>query len=395
MATALLMIVSGVGGLFLTSGTAAADVDAVEGTGYAISVSLLGAAVVPPAPDPTVTPPRLVANESSTEFGPLTSSILTVGPVLGVLDNGVQAGPVVTQAGNIVGENHFGFISTTSQVANVSLLTNAIEIPLIQSSCVSNGDGSTGATTVSNARLGTEPLLDGPIAPNTVVDLLGLATIVLNEQIVSGSPPVGMNPGTTQITVRGARISIPNNGSVAEVILAESFCRADGPNVLVPQTTTTTASTTTTTAPPATTTTTAPPATTTTTAPPATTTTTVPATTTTTSPPTGTTAVPTSTTSPPTTVGSGVLVRTGSTLQPLAIMSGLSIVIGILLLIGSGRPLTANASASGGMAYGPVAGNGPDKWGPVEIGKTIWAGLAALVVGAAEMSGGRRKRRRE
>jgi hypothetical protein len=377
------MIVTGLGGLFLTAGTASADVTSVRGTGFGISATAAGASLIPATPDPTQNPPLLVANESSTDFGPHTSSVVTIGGILGVLNNGISVGPVSTQAGNIVGNHHNGFISTSSQVANISALSDAIDIPLITSSCISNGDGSSGTTNVSNAKIGTSQLLNGPVAPNTTINVLGLATVVLNEQIISNTPPVGSTPGTTSITVNAAHIRIPADGSIADIILAQSQCSATGPDVLVPQTTTTTAPATTTTTAPATTTTTV--AGTTTTTAPATTTTTAPATTTTTAAPTTTTLAPTTTvvvtvTVPPTTAPPGVLgtvlARTGLDLQPIAALSVLSIVLGILILIGSGQPVAAGA----GRAAGYTVDGQPENWGPAEIVKTIWAGLAALML---------------
>src|SRR5436305_4139941 len=127
-------------------GTASADVDSVEGTGFGISVSVAGSPVIAPTPDPTVTPPHLVANESSpaSALGPFNTSVVTIGGILGILSNGVSVGPVSTQAGNIVGDNHAGFVASASQVANVNLLAGQIDIPLIQSTCIANGDGVTG-----------------------------------------------------------------------------------------------------------------------------------------------------------------------------------------------------------------------------------------------------------
>jgi hypothetical protein len=404
VATAVVMIVAGLGGLIATTGTASADVDSVQGTGFGISVEVAGASVIAPTPDPTLTPPLLVANEASppAALGPFNTSVVTIGGVLGILNNGVSVGPVSTQAGRLAGDDHGGFVAAASQVANVNILNGAIDIPLITSSCVADGDGARGFANISGATIGGTPLLNGPLAPNTVIDVLGLAVITLNEQIITDVPPAGGNPGSTEIVVNAAHVQIPADGSVADIILAQSFCEAVGPDVLLPPTTTTTAppATTTTTAPTATTTTTAPTGTTTTTAPTGTTTTTAPTGTTTTTAPAGstTTTLPPTGTLPSTTAVSvttpttpGVLVRTGANLQPLAVLSGLSIVLGILLLIGTGRPLTAGAH--GGTVSGSYAPGTPEKWGPVEIGKTIWAGFAALVLTLAKLVGGRRDRR--
>jgi hypothetical protein len=75
-------------------------------------------------------------------------------------------------------------------------------------------------------------------------------------------------------------------------------------------------------------------------------------------------------------------------------MSMVSIVLGILLLIGSGRPLTAGAgSGVSGVGYAPIPGAGPEKWGPVEILKTLWAGLAMVIMGPGNFVARRRERR--
>ena len=71
-----------------------------------------------------------------------------------------------------------------------------------------------------------------------------------------------------------------------------------------------------------------------------------------------------------------VLARTGSTLQPLVALSGVSLVLGILLLVGTGRPLTANVGANGAVALDGI----PEKWGPLEIGRTIGSGFVALLL---------------
>ncbi|MGH9222859.1 MAG: choice-of-anchor P family protein [Acidimicrobiales bacterium] len=400
---AVVMIVSGLGGLFLTQGTASADVDSVRGTGYGISVRLAGTFVIPPTPDPAVNPPLLVANESSSDFGPHTASVVTIGGVLGILNNGIAVGPVATQAANIVGENHLGSIASNSQVANISALTDAINIPLISTTCVANGDGFTTSLNVSNARLGLgAALLNGPVAANTTIDILGVATIRLHErQVVENVAPTGGNPGRTRVVVNGARISVPMDGSILEIILAQAECEAVGPDVLLPSTTapsTTSSTVAATTSSTAGATTSSTVAATTSSTVAATTSSTVSATTSTTSPPTGTVASTTTTTvaGVVTSVSGGGLVRTGSDLQPLAVLSVVSIVLGILLMIGSGRPLTANAGSGGvaGVGYAPIPGAGPEKWGPVEIAKTIWAGFAMVIIGPGELVSRRRRRRR-
>jgi hypothetical protein len=71
-----------------------------------------------------------------------------------------------------------------------------------------------------------------------------------------------------------------------------------------------------------------------------------------------------------------VLARTGLDLQPIAVLSLVSIVLGLLILIGSGQPIAAGT----GRAAGYTLEGEPMNWGPAEIVKTIWAGLAALLM---------------
>jgi hypothetical protein len=398
---AALVTVSAMVGLVVTSGTASADVDSVQGSAFGAFVG--GALTILP-PTPTVS---LNANESSppSAFGPFVQDAANVN-LPGILS--VPVLRAATQAGDIVGENHFGFVASLAEAAGVIVGVNAITADLIQSTCVSNGDGSTGSTTIVNGVLGGSPLLDVPIAPNTQVQIPGVLTATLNEQIRNDAP------GSTSIIVRAAHIQLLPSPllptAVVDIIIAESRCAAQGPNVLIapPATTTTTtappATTTTTTAPPATTTTTAPPATTTTTAPPATTTTAPPATTTTTAPPGTTTTAPpatTTTTAPPATTTTVVsptvppvqptttkpapLVRTGSDARGLAMFALISLLLGSLLVMG-GRGLPAQAgAASVRWPVAPPSKPAPQKWGPSEIGQALWCGMAAGIVSGVRL----------
>jgi len=88
----------------------------------------------------------------------------------------------------------------------------------------------------------------------------------------------------------------------------------------------------------------------------------------------------------PTVVQQKVLARTGSALQPLAALSGVSLVLGILLLVGTGRPLTANVGANGSVALDGI----PEKWGPLEIARTIGSGFVALAMALPRLARRRR-----
>ncbi|MGH9278076.1 MAG: choice-of-anchor P family protein [Acidimicrobiales bacterium] len=386
-ALAIVMIVGGVGGLILGTGAARADVDSAQARAFGAFVG--GTLTI--LPETPVT--SLSANESTPPagLGPFENITLDIN-LPGILRVPVLRSAV--QAGNLAGDDHSGFAAALAEVTNPSVGLDAITADAIASSCTSNGDGSSGNTTVANLRIGTNTLLNGPIAPNTQIVVPGVLSVILNEQIVVDGP------GSTSIIVRGAHVQLLPSPllptAVLDVILAESRCAVQGPDVLVqPTTSTTTGPTTSSTTGPTTSTTTGP--TTSTTTGPTTSTTTGPTTSTTTGPTTSTTTGPTtsttivSTTTSTTNVSPTVattaptttilivtpLPRTGGDIQPLVVLSAISVVLGLLLLIGSGRPVTATGGARAGTAV-----VGPEKWGPAEIVKAIGGGLANVWVSA-------------
>lgn len=77
-----------------------------------------------------------------------------------------------------------------------------------------------------------------------------------------------------------------------------------------------------------------------------------------------------------------VLAKTGSTLRPMVLLSGLSLVLGVLLLVGSSRPVPVPASAG---TWTTPAVTRPEKWGPMEIGRALWGAFAALMASAAKL----------
>ncbi len=399
VAVAVVMIVSGVGGLFLTSSPARADVDSVAGSAYAASVttSVLGP-VVPPIPTGV--------SGSASEAGPTSydTGLQTAVPVNvpGVISIGLLEAR--SQGDGVAGENHLGFATSFARVADVVIGAGSINIGAVTATCVSDGNGSRSDVQLIGATAGGTPLVTSPLANQAPIVIPGVAQIALHERTITNVPG-----NSTRVVVNAVRITLlpglPGLPALAEIILGHVECQAVGPNVLVTSSTsssststsststsstssTSTSSTSSTSSTTSTSTTSTSTTSTSTTSTSTTTTTRVaPTTTTTTSPPTGTIATTTTTapavaTTTTTTKAPTVLSRTGANVQPLVILSTLSIVLGILLLIGSGRPLAANVG--GAAAVGGFYSDGtPEKWGPVEIGKTIWAGFAALLIVAA------------
>ncbi len=325
------------------SPTAQADVDSVSGSAYAAALnsSLLGQVI---APTPLVSGS---ATEPTNSFGPIDQSTLPV-DVIGLLHIGVLNG--FTQGDGVAaGEptGHFGFAQSRASAADIVVGLGSLTIDAVESGCRSDGDGSTGFTELIGAVLGGNPLIQSPL-PNTVVELPGILSIVLNEQTVSNAP------GSTSIQVRALHITVlPGLAGllgVVDVIVGESNCAASGPDV----NSTTTSSTTTVTSPPTSPPTTGPPTTpppTTappTSAPPTTTPPTLPPSTnppqtlpptTVTLPPVGSTAPTVVTTIRPVVTTAKVLVRTGSDPMPMAVLAVAAILLGLVAYRSSGSPL--------------------------------------------------------
>ena len=331
------------------SPAAQADVDSVTGTAFAASLSssLLGQVI---APTPLVTG---TATEPTNSFGPIVQSSLPVS-VPGLLSIGVlnaeTAGDGVA-AGEPAG--HLGFARSRASAADVIVGLGSLSIDAVESVCRSDGNGSTGSTELVGAVLGGNPLVQTPL-PNTTVEIPGILSVVLNEQIRSDAV------GSTSITVRALHVTVlPGLGSLlglVDVVVAESRCAATGPDVNSTTSSSTSSSTSTTpptvpqtTAPPTTAPpTTAPP----TTAPPTTVAQTVPPTV----PPAGsTTAGPTTTAKVP--APAAPLARTGSDPMPMLTLAVAAILLGLVAYRSSGVSPSAwgsRAAPAARAAYRPV-----------------------------------------
>jgi Tol biopolymer transport system component len=191
------------------------DVDLVDGSAFGVSVtSALGVGVVSPTPSAAGS-----AHEPEDGYGPVSP----VGPV-NVLD--VVTARLLdarTQGSGVAGENHLGSATSSARAGALNVL-GALSADAVSSTCTSDGDGSRGSTNLLNASAAGKPLVDAPAA-NLHVDVPGLASLTLNEQIVSNVP------GDTNITVNGLHLTtLPTPaGAVLDVIVAQSRCRAVGP----------------------------------------------------------------------------------------------------------------------------------------------------------------------
>jgi hypothetical protein len=204
---------------------ASADVTDVSGSGAfgeSVNVSVLTGSVTS-GPTPSVTLP-------SGGGGPVTDSLANVN-LPGVLTTGLLN--VSTQGTNL--GSHSGTSTSSAQVAGATLLSALapslggsplLTADVISSQCTSNGDGSSGSSTLVGLTVAGSPVAVNP-PPNTTIDLLGAVTVTLNEQIVTGSP------GETSITVNAVHVRVNLDGIASgDVILSQSRCRAAGPDVL-------------------------------------------------------------------------------------------------------------------------------------------------------------------
>jgi len=212
----------GVGALLIPgTGSGAAP---APGTGSAFGVSATGTVTIAPTP-----------------LAPPNNTVATIDqpPVLTARALSASSTPNATG------------VTSMASVADVNALAGAVRATLITSTCTASGTTLTGSSTLAGLTLTGLPTgapITVPVnpAPNTVITIPGVATVVLNEQITS-------NNGQT-LTVNAVRITSLVAAVPQEIIIADSMCTLAAA-----------AATTTSSAPAATTTSSAPAATTSTT----------------------------------------------------------------------------------------------------------------------------------
>ena len=222
--------------VLLQSPAARADVDSVEGVATGVTVTgFLGAI----APTPTVavsadetTPPAALGPFAATATGTSLAGFPTL------FSTGALS--VSTSAGSLAGDNHAGFVESRVVVQNVNAGAGMATATSIASTCNASGNGSTGTTLIQGALLNGQPFANGTPAPNTVVDVPGIGTVTLNEQVrtdVAGSASITVNAVHARYA-SGPGGVLPQ-GQSAEAIIGQVVCRAVGPDVNVATTTTT------------------------------------------------------------------------------------------------------------------------------------------------------------
>lgn len=222
--------------VLLQASSARADVDSVQGVATGVIVAgFLGSIL----PTPTVT---LSADETSPPgaLGPFTSMAASTSlpGFPGLFSTGALS--VSTSAGNVAGEDHAGRVEARAMVQNVNAGAGMATATSITSACTAGGDGSTGSTVIEGGVLNGVPFANGTPTPNTVVEVPGLGTVTLNEQVrsdVAGSASITVN--AVHARYASGPGGILPSGQSAEAIIGQVVCRAVGPDVNVPTTTTT------------------------------------------------------------------------------------------------------------------------------------------------------------
>jgi len=195
-----------------------ADSAAVDGGAYGaeVSATALGLLKVTVGPTPEVTLP------STGSASAITQSLATVSAT-GLLSTGVLN--VSTQGAP------GGNVKSSAQVTDVNVPT-VLAASAVTASCEAASDGTlSGSTNLADAKVGGVAVA-ADVAPNTVIQLAGLATVTLNEQIETGvgtaDPKIVVN--AVDITLLSGLSSIGSG----RIIIGHAECSQEGESVSTP-----------------------------------------------------------------------------------------------------------------------------------------------------------------
>jgi hypothetical protein len=208
--------------------TAASGPDAVSGSAFGLSLTLLSASVVPPTP--TVTLPADGTAQTNSLISIPANPVVTAGvaTVTSSATNATLASEVVSGSSDIADPSVLPAIPGLP-AGLLPVGTSLLSVDAVHSVCSSSATGSTGGTTVANLVIGgttipvTSALNQVPTLPAALSPLL---SIEINKQVVTNSV------GATGITVDAIVITLASaldGGGV--VTLAESKCGATGPDI--------------------------------------------------------------------------------------------------------------------------------------------------------------------
>jgi hypothetical protein len=212
-----------------TPATAASGPDAVSGSAFGLSLSLLGASVVPPTPTVTL-PADGTAQSNSVVTIPANAVVdAAVATVTSSATNATTASEVVNSSSDLTSAALLSAIPGLPAGLLPATISSLLSADAVHSVCSSSATGSTGGTTVASLVLAGTPI---PVTdavdqiPALPAALSPLLSIEINKQVVTNSV------GATGITVDGIVITLASaldGGGV--VTLAESKCGATGPDI--------------------------------------------------------------------------------------------------------------------------------------------------------------------
>lgn len=195
---------------------ASADVSAVAGGafGESINVTRSGQTQQISGPIPKVTLP-------STGGGAYTnsSSSTSVAHVATIGTMGVS-----TQGS--LGAN--GSATSSASLADLDSFDGMVTIQSLSSECKSDSNGSSAGSTISGLVINGRAV-NPDTAPNTVLYQGNGFKVVFNEQIKHDKP------NFADITVNAIHASLTTPAGTGNVVLGQSRCHAEGPNVIIPQ----------------------------------------------------------------------------------------------------------------------------------------------------------------
>lgn len=216
--SALLVLAAGTALAVTTATGASAAGAAVDGNAYGaeVNATTLGLLKVTVGPAPEVTLP------STGSASPLTQSVASVS-ALGLLSTGVlQVSTVGTPGANV---------QSSADVANVNVPT-ILSATTIGASCQAASDGTlTGSSDLADVTVGGVAV-SADVAPNTVIQLGGLATVTINEQTETG-----VGTADPQIVVNAIDIKLLSGLAsigTGQIVIGHAECSQEGESVSAP-----------------------------------------------------------------------------------------------------------------------------------------------------------------
>jgi uncharacterized repeat protein (TIGR01451 family) len=106
-------------------------------------------------------------------------------------------------------------VTSSATVAQLSILAGTISATTIQSTCTANASGVSGSTTIAQLVIAGQVFTNISPAPNTTINVLGVGSVVLNEQI---------QPQAGSITVNALHVHLLTG---IDIIVAQAACVVD------------------------------------------------------------------------------------------------------------------------------------------------------------------------